>query len=106
MLSYTFQIYFDFSGYCDMAVGIGKMFHIELPVNFDSPYKSYSIIEFWKRWHMTWSKLDIYSMGNPARFGTGSQSIVQKGMGQMQSCISMVMYFCVCECNVADIPRR
>ena len=53
MLSYTFQIYFDFSGYCDMAMGIGKMFNIELPINFDSPYKSYSIIEFWKKWHMT-----------------------------------------------------
>lgn len=53
MVSYTFQIYFDFSGYCDMAIGIGKMFNIDLPVNFDSPYKSYSILEFWKRWHMT-----------------------------------------------------
>ena len=53
MLSYTFQIYFDFSGYCDMAMGIGKMFHIELPANFNSPYQSCSIIEFWKRWHMT-----------------------------------------------------
>lgn len=53
MMSYTFQIYFDFSGYCDMAVGIGKMFNIDFPINFDSPYKSYSIIEFWKRWHIT-----------------------------------------------------
>lgn len=53
MLSYTFQIYLDFSGYCDMALGIGKMFHIELPMNFNSPYKSFSIVEFWKRWHIT-----------------------------------------------------
>ena len=53
MLSYTFQIYFDFSGYCDMAVGIGKMFNIELPINFNSPYKACSIQEFWKRWHIT-----------------------------------------------------
>lgn len=53
MLSYTFQIYFDFSGYSDMAIGIGKMFNIELPVNFNSPYKSLSIKEFWARWHMT-----------------------------------------------------
>lgn len=52
-LSFTFQLYFDFSGYCDMAVGIGKMFNIELPVNFLSPYKSYSILEFWQRWHIT-----------------------------------------------------
>lgn len=53
MLSYTFQIYFDFSGYCDMAIGIGKMFQIQLPINFNSPYKSLSILEFWERWHMT-----------------------------------------------------
>lgn len=53
MLSYTFQIYFDFSGYSEMAYGIGKMFNIEIPVNFDCPYKSCSIIEFWKRWHIT-----------------------------------------------------
>lgn len=52
-LSYTFQLFFDFSGYCDMAAGIGFMFHIELPVNFNSPYKSTSILEFWTRWHMT-----------------------------------------------------
>lgn len=52
-LAYTFQIYFDFSGYCDMAVGIGKMFNIDMPINFNSPYKATSIIEFWKRWHMT-----------------------------------------------------
>lgn len=52
-LSYTFQIYFDFSGYCDMAVGIGKMFNINLPTNFDSPYKAVSIIDFWNRWHMS-----------------------------------------------------
>lgn len=53
MLSYTFQIYLDFSGYCDMALGIGKMFHIDLPMNFNSPYKAFSIVEFWKRWHIT-----------------------------------------------------
>jgi len=50
---YTFQLYFDFSGYCDMAKGIGHMLHIELPVNFNSPYQSAGIIEFWKRWHIT-----------------------------------------------------
>lgn len=53
MLSYTIQIYFDFSGYCDMALGLGKMMNIDLPINFDSPYKSLTIIEFWKRWHIT-----------------------------------------------------
>ena len=52
-LSYTFQLYFDFSGYSDMAVGIGWMFNISLPVNFNSPYKATGMIEFWKRWHIT-----------------------------------------------------
>ncbi len=52
-LSYTLQIYFDFSGYSDMAIGLGKMFNIDLPANFLSPYKSESIGEFWKRWHIT-----------------------------------------------------
>ena len=52
-ISYTLQLYFDFSGYCDMAMGIALMFNITLPINFDSPYKSTNIQEFWKRWHMT-----------------------------------------------------
>ena len=52
-LSYTFQIYFDFSGYSDMAIGLGKMFNINIPQNFDLPYRSKSISEFWRRWHMT-----------------------------------------------------
>ena len=50
---YSLQLYFDFSGYCDMARGIGKMLGIEIPVNFNSPYKAVNIIDFWKRWHMT-----------------------------------------------------
>lgn len=52
-LMYTLQIYFDFSGYCDMAMGIANMLNFDLPLNFNSPYKSTSIIEFWQRWHMT-----------------------------------------------------
>lgn len=54
-LSYTFQIYFDFSGYTDMALGIALMFSIKLPINFNSPYKSRNIQEFWRRWHITLS---------------------------------------------------
>jgi len=56
-IAYTFQIYFDFSGYSDMAVGLGLMFGIRLPFNFNSPYQATSIIEFWRRWHMTLSLL-------------------------------------------------
>ncbi len=54
-LSYTFQIYFDFSGYSDMALGLGRFFNIELPINFNSPYKALSISDFWRRWHITLS---------------------------------------------------
>ena len=53
MLSYTFQIYFDFSGYSDMATGLGSMFNLAIPMNFNSPYKALSVADFWKRWHMT-----------------------------------------------------
>lgn len=55
-LAYTMQIYFDFSGYTDMALGIALMFNIRLPINFYSPYKATSIIEFWRCWHMTLSR--------------------------------------------------
>jgi len=55
-LAYTFQLYFDFSGYSDMAVGLSKLFNIDLPHNFNSPYKATSIIDFWRRWHMTLSR--------------------------------------------------
>lgn len=55
-LSYTMQIYFDFSGYCDMAVGLALFFNIKLPYNFNSPYKALSIQDFWRRWHITLSR--------------------------------------------------
>lgn len=52
-LSYTFELYFDFSGYCDMAIGLGLLFGIELPVNFDSPFRCATIRDFWAHWHIT-----------------------------------------------------
>ena len=55
-LSYTFQLYFDFSGYTDMAIGAALLFNIKLPINFNSPYKALSIQDFWHRWHMTLSR--------------------------------------------------
>jgi len=55
-LSYTFQLYFDFSGYTDMALGIALLFNIKLPINFDSPYKATDIQDFWRRWHITLSR--------------------------------------------------
>lgn len=55
-LCFAFQIYFDFSGYSDMAIGLSRMFGIQMPINFASPYRAKNIIEFWRRWHMTLSR--------------------------------------------------
>ena len=55
-LAYTVQLYFDFSGYSDMAIGLSRLFGVRLPLNFNSPYKSVNIVEFWRRWHMTLSR--------------------------------------------------
>ena len=64
-LSYSVQLYYDFSGYSEMAIGLALLFNIRFPANFDSPYKSASIIDFWQRWHMTLSRyLNLY-MYNP-----------------------------------------
>lgn len=67
MLFYTFEIYFDFSGYIDMATGISKMINIELPINFDSPYKAASVRDFWKKWHVSltrfFTKYIYYPLG-------------------------------------------
>ena len=62
-IGYTFQLYFDFSGYSEMAIGLGRMFNLSFPTNFDSPYQARSIIDFWRRWHMTlglWVKEYLY----------------------------------------------
>ena len=52
-LAYSLQLYFDFSGYSDMAIGIARMFNVRFPANFNSPYKAQSVIDYWQRWHMT-----------------------------------------------------
>jgi alginate O-acetyltransferase complex protein AlgI len=65
VLAYSMQLYFDFSGYSDMAVGLGIMFGVKLPLNFNSPYKSASIIEFWQRWHMTLTRYLTLLLYNP-----------------------------------------
>ncbi|HAB15907.1 MAG TPA: MBOAT family protein [Verrucomicrobiota bacterium] len=74
LLAYTFQIYFDFSGYSDMAIGLGRFFGVMLPFNFNSPYAADSLVDFWRRWHITLSNfirdyLYIPLGGN--RLGTG-----------------------------------
>jgi alginate O-acetyltransferase complex protein AlgI len=55
-LAYSFQLYFDFSGYSDMAIGLSRLFGVKLPLNFNSPYQSVNIIDFWRRWHITLSR--------------------------------------------------
>ena len=64
-LAYTLQLYFDFSGYSDMALGLARMFSIDFPLNFNSPYKSASIIEVWQRWHMTLGRYIFTYIYNP-----------------------------------------
>lgn len=86
MVSYSLQIYFDFSGYCDMAYGIGYMFNVELPVNFNSPYKAASVREFWDRWHMTltrfFTKYVYIPLGGSRR-------------GKVRTYVNVMIVFCV-----------
>ncbi len=65
VLAYSLQLYFDFSGYSDMALGLARMFSIDFPLNFSSPYKSTSIIDFWQRWHMTLTRYITVYLYNP-----------------------------------------
>ena len=71
-LAYSFQIYFDFSGYTDMAIGLSRMFGVRLPANFNYPYKAWNIIQFWRRWHMTLSQFlrEILSIVVDEKFST------------------------------------
>jgi D-alanyl-lipoteichoic acid acyltransferase DltB (MBOAT superfamily) len=64
-LSYSLQIYFDFSGYSDMAIGLAYMFNVRFPLNFNSPYKARSVIDFWQRWHMTLTRYLTLYIYNP-----------------------------------------
>ena len=65
VLAYALQLYFDFSGYSDMAIGLARMFSIDFPLNFSSPYKATSIIDFWQRWHMTLTRYIMSYIYNP-----------------------------------------
>lgn len=85
-LAYCLQLYFDFSGYCDMAVGLGLMFNIKIPQNFNSPYQSLDIREFWQRWHMTLSRFFTTYIYFPLG---GSRK------GMVRTCLNLLVVFLV-----------
>ena len=85
-LSYTLQIYFDFSGYSDMAVGLGKLFNIDIPFNFLSPYQSESITQFWRKWHITLGRALSTYVYKP--LGGNRKGIVR-------TCINLLLTFLV-----------
>ena len=76
-LSYALQLYFDFSGYSDMALGLARMFSIDFPLNFSSPYKSASIIDFWQRWHMTLTRYINSYLYNPLALAVSRRRAAQ-----------------------------
>lgn len=86
ILSYTFQIYFDFSGYSDMAIGVARMFGYTLPTNFNSPYLADSITDFWRRWHMSLTgflrEYLYFPLGGSRR-------------GTVRTCLNILIVFCV-----------
>jgi alginate O-acetyltransferase complex protein AlgI len=89
ILTYTFQIYFDFSGYSDMAIGIGKMLGFKFPENFDNPYTSQSITEFWRRWHI--------SLGNWLRIYLFTPlSLNFRNYGKTGLALSLLITFSIC----------
>jgi alginate O-acetyltransferase complex protein AlgI len=98
VLSYTVQLYFDFSGYSDMAIGLARMLSIRFPLNFDSPYKAANIIDFWSRWHMTLTRYVTLYLYNPVslwvnrrRLAKGKK-VSRKGSATIEGFSSMVAF--------------
>ena len=98
ILSYALQLYFDFSGYSDMALGLARMFSIDFPLNFSSPYKAASIIDFWQRWHMTLTRYINSYLYNPLslhvtrRRAAQGQKISRKAMRTPAGFLSMIAW--------------
>ena len=80
-LSYSMQLYFDFSGYSDMAIGLGLMFNLRLPLNFNSPYKAAGIIAYWQRWHMTLTRTITLLLYNPIALGVARRRAARRAPG-------------------------
>ena len=91
-LAYTFQLYFDFSGYCDMAIGAALLFNIRLPINFNSPYKSLDIRDFWRRWHITLGRFLRDYIYIPLG---GSKASSSKFGGLARTCVNLFITFLI-----------
>jgi alginate O-acetyltransferase complex protein AlgI len=95
-LAYVFQLYFDFSGYSDMACGLARMFSIQFPLNFSSPYKATNIIDFWRRWHITLSDYVSLYLYKPFQFGiarrrlAAGKAVTRKAQGTPEGFFHMV----------------
>ncbi|MBB5693934.1 MBOAT family O-acyltransferase [Muricoccus pecuniae] len=108
-LAYTLQLYFDFSGYSDMAIGLGLLFGISLPANFDSPFKAPNIIQFWARWHMTLTRFLTAYIYNPlvlratrARVAAG-KPLPRKGKMSVGTFLTLVAYPTVATLMISGI---
>ena len=86
VLSYAYQLYFDFSGYSDMAIGLALLFGIRLPLNFYSPYKALNIIDFWNRWHMSLSRFLFSYLYIP--LGGNRKGVIRQ-------CINIMIVMCL-----------
>lgn len=97
-LAYTLQLYFDFSGYSDMAIGLGLLFGVQLPLNFNSPFKSQNIVEFWGRWHMSLTRFLNAYLYNPTRLRISrsrierGKSVLQRGTGPIGAFAALVAW--------------
>ena len=98
VLAYSLQLYFDFSGYSDMALGLARMFGIEFPLNFASPYKSMNIIDFWQRWHMTLTRYIMTYLYNPISLSVArwrmrhGRKMSRKAMATPSGFLSIIAY--------------
>jgi alginate O-acetyltransferase complex protein AlgI len=98
LVLYTMQLYFDFSGYSDMALGLARIFSIRFPLNFDSPYKATSVTEYWQRWHMTLTRYITLYLYNPILLGVqrrrlaAGKKISRKALATVSGFSAMVAY--------------
>jgi alginate O-acetyltransferase complex protein AlgI len=109
VLGYALQLYFDFSGYSDMALGLARIFSIDFPLNFSSPYKATNVIDFWQRWHMTLTRYITAYVFTPVQMWIGrrrlakSKKISRKAMATPEGFTSMVAFPMLFTMGIAGI---